>query len=217
MAASLMMLSMHLQPLATKAVTPRDTADYPADPRVAVVEFYQHIRAGEAEPAWKCWDADLGKGADHKYEEAQVRNTIAQWIAQFRLEQALEKKLPEIYAAMKGNDALTPIPEQIQTARFTTFRRLAIVRWSDDEDAALPLELDTGTKPPKWFISLRHYRGTTRASVGDAFRTTGLLAQSIDDTTKDVLAGKVKTGDDLQAAQMRHLDEQLKKLPKDKE
>lgn len=216
-AAILLLLATPLPAPTAEAATPRDTVDYPADPRVAVVEFYQHIRAGEAEAAWKCWDPAAGKDDDRKYEETQVRNTIAQWIAQFRLEQALEKKLPPLYAQMQKNGALTPTPEQIQSARFTTFRRLAIVRWGDDEDAALPLELDTSLKQPKWLLSLSHYRETTRASVGDSFRTTDMMAQALDGVTRDVLAGKVKTGDDLQATQLRHLEEQLKKLPDSKE
>src|SRR5438105_474487 len=75
-------------------VRARDTADYPSDPRVIAMEFYRHIRAGDAEPAWKCWDPEVPQ--ERRYEEMQIRNTIGQLIAQFRLEQALEKKLPEI-------------------------------------------------------------------------------------------------------------------------
>jgi protein-tyrosine-phosphatase len=74
----------------------RDTADYPTDPRVAAVAFYRHIRNGEAEEAWGCWDPDAGKTTDAKYERTQVRDMIALWIAQFRLEQAVMKKLPQL-------------------------------------------------------------------------------------------------------------------------
>ena len=175
-----------------------------------MVEFFQHTRAGEAESAWKCWDRETGKAEDVKYDETQVRNTIAQ----FRLEQALEKTLPPIYEKMKTNGALTPTPERIGSAKFTTFRRLAIVRWSDNEDAGLPLDLDTGTKPPKWLISTGQYRATARASVGDSFRNMDLLARTTDSVAKDVLDGKVKTAEDLEMAGLHHLDEQLRKLKK---
>ena len=214
---NLLRVVLHLQTSVAEAATPRDTADYPADPRPVVVEFFQHIRAADAEAAWKCWDSTVGKGEDKKYEATQVRNAIAHWIAQFRLEQTLEKKLPQLYDKMKTDGTLTPTPEQIANAKFTTFRRLAIIRWDDDEDAGLPLELDTSAKSPRWLISLSHYRETTRASVGDSFRATNITARAIDEVTKDVLHGKVKTSADLADAQMRHLDEQLKKLPKPKE
>jgi len=187
----------------------RDTADYPADPRVAAVEFYEHIRNGEAEEAWRCWDASPGKTTGAKYEEDLIRNEIAGWIAQSRLERTVMKKLPQVYKEMEKNRVLTPTPEQIAKAKFTTFRRLAIIRWSDHEDAALPMVLDTRMKPPKWKISLSHYRETTRSSVGDSFRMMD-MARLIDSVTKDVLDGKVESYDDLQKASMRHLDEQLK-------
>jgi len=216
-AVNLLRVVLHLQPSVAEAATPRDTADYPADPRPVVVEFFQHIRAGDAEAAWKCWNSAVGEGEDKTYEVTQVRNTIAGWIAQFRLEQAVEKRLPHLYEKMKTDGRLTPTPEQIAKAKFTTFRRLAIIRWHDDEDAGLPLELDTSAKPPKWLISLSHYRETTRASVGDSFRATDITARATDKVTKDVLEGKVKTAEDLADAQMRHLNEQLKKLPKPKE
>jgi hypothetical protein len=213
-AMSLLRCLLPLQFSVAEAATPRDTADYPADPRPVVVEFFQHVRAGDAESAWKCWDPAVGKGQDKQYEVTQIRNTIAYWIAQFRLEQVLEEKLPQLYDEMKSDGTLIPTPEQITKARFTTFRRLAIVRWGDDEDAALPLELDTSAKPPRWLISLRHYRETTRASVGDTFRVTDIVARATDNVTKDVLDGKVKTAEDLAEAQMRHLGEQLERLQK---
>src|SRR5207237_10697960 len=109
---------LHLQTSVAEAGTPRDTADYPADPRPVVVEFFQHIRAGDAEAAWKCWDPAVGKGEDEKYEVAQVRNMIAHWIAQFRLEQAVEKKLPQLYDKMKTAGTLTPTSEKIEKAKF---------------------------------------------------------------------------------------------------
>jgi hypothetical protein len=202
---------------AAGAATPRDTADYPVDPRPIVAEFFRHVRAGEAEAAWKCWNSAVRHGEDKKDEQMQVRNTIAQWIADFRLEQALQKNVPQLYENMKAAGTLTPAPEQIAKAKFTTFRRLAIIRWSDDEDAALPLELDTSAKPPRWLISLSHYRETTRSSVGDSFRATDITARATAAVTKDVLDGKVKTADDLEDAQLRHLDELFKKLPKPKE
>jgi hypothetical protein len=111
---------------------------------------------------------------------------------------------------MEENGTLIPTPEQVAKAKFTTFRRLAIIRWSDDEDAALPMVLDTSMKPPKWKISLSHYRETTRSSVGDSFGMIDMAAV-IDSLTKDVLDGKVKSKDELQEAQLRHLEEQLKK------
>jgi hypothetical protein len=51
---------------------------------------------------------------------------------------------------------------------------------------------------------------------GDSFRTTNVTARAAEEVTKDVLAGKVKTEDALQAAQMRYLTKELKKLPKPK-
>jgi hypothetical protein len=214
---NLMLNVLHLQIPAAEAASPRDTADYPIDPRPIVAQFFRYVRAGEAEAAWKCWKSEVRQGADKKYEETQVRNTIAQWIANFRLEQALQEKVPQLYENMKADGTLTPTPEQIAKAKCTTFRRLAIIRWSDDEDAGLPLELDTTAKPPTWLISLGHYRETTRASVGDSFRATNITAKATDAVTKDVLDGKVRTAEDLAEAQLRHLDEQLKKLPKPKE
>src|SRR5947207_14745924 len=103
---------LQLQTSVAEAATPRDTADYPADPRPVVVEFFQHIRSGDAEAAWKCWNSTVGKGEDKKYEVTQVRSAIAHWIAQFRLEQALEKKLPQLYDKMKTDGTLTPTREQ---------------------------------------------------------------------------------------------------------
>src|SRR5437879_610835 len=55
---------LHLQTSVAEAATPRDSADYPADPRPVVVEFFEHIRAGDAEAAWKCWDPAVGKEKD---------------------------------------------------------------------------------------------------------------------------------------------------------
>lgn len=214
---SLMVNVCHLQIPAAQAATPRDTADYPVDPRPIVAQFFQHVRVGEADAAWKCWNSQVRPGAERKYEETQVRNTIALWIANFRLEQALQMKAPQVYEKMKADGKLTPTTEQIAKANFTTFRRLAIIRWSDDEDAGLPLELDTGAKPPTWLISLGHYRETTRASVGDSFRVTNIKAIVTEAVTKDVLDGKVRTAEDLAEAQLRHLGEQLNKLPKPKE
>ena len=187
----------------------RNTLGYPADPRVAAVEFYGHIRRGEAEEAWKCWFADAPSNA--KYEETLIRNTIAEWISQFRLEQAVMKKLPQLYREMEKSASLIPTPDEIAKARFTAYRRLAIIRWSDDEDAGLPLVLDSGIDPPKWKISLSHYRETTRSSVGDSFHATDMMARVLDSVTKDVLDGKVKTRDELAEAQMRYLEAQLKK------
>ncbi len=187
----------------------RNTLGYPADPRVAAVEFYGHIRRGEAEEAWKCWFADSRGNA--KYQENVVRNTIAEWISQFRLEQAVEKKLPQLYKEMEQSRRLTPTPDEIAKARFTAYRRLAIIRWSDDEDAGLPLVLDSSIDPPKWKISLSHYRETTRSSVGDSFHATDMMARVLDSVTKDVLDGKVKTKDELEEAQTRYIEAQLKK------
>src|SRR5689334_20079750 len=129
----------------------RDTLGYPADPRVAAVEFFGHIQRGEAEEAWKCWFADSRGNA--KYDENVIRNTISEWISQFRLEQALMQKMPQLYLEMQKSGSLTPTPEQIAKASFTKYRRLAIIRWSDDEDAGLPLVLDSGMQPAKWKIS----------------------------------------------------------------
>ena len=189
----------------------RDTADYPPDPRVIAVEFFQHIRAGDAAGAWRCWDSDLPDPSDRKYEEMQVRNSIGIWIADFRLEQALEKKFPSVYEKMKESGELTPAPELVAKAKFTTFRRLAIIRWSEDEDAGLPLVLDTSKTPPKWMISLSQYRETTRASVGDSFRSTDAVARATDHLTRDILSGKVKTERDLEGAPARYLEWELKK------
>ena len=96
-------------------------------------------------------------------------------------------------------------------ASFTTFRRLAIIRWSEEEDSGLPLELDTSRKPSKWLISMKHYRETTRASVGDSFRATDAAVQAIDHLTRDVFDGKVKTERDLSDAHRRYLEDELAK------
>jgi hypothetical protein len=214
---ALVMSLAHPQICTAEGATRLDTVDYPVDPRPIVVRFFAHVRAGDGEAAWKCWNSAVRHDDDKKYEETQVRNTIAQWMANFRLEEALQAKAPKLYEQMKANGTLTPSSAQLAKARFTTFRRLAIVRWSDDEDAALPLELDTNAQPPRWLISLSHYRETTRSSVGDSFRATNVTARAIAEVTKDVLAGKVKTEDDLDEARLRHLERQLKKVPKPKE
>lgn len=202
---------------AAEAATPRDTADYPADPRAIVAELFEQIRKGDAEAAWQCWNPEVRPGGDKGYEQRQVKNTIAQWIANFHLEQALQEKVPKVFNAMKARGTCTPTAAELAKAQFTTFRRLAIVRWSEDEDAALPLELDTTAKPPRWLISLSHYRETTRASVGDSFRMTNATALATEEVTKDVLAGKVRTEEGLENAQLRHLGQQMKKTRKRKE
>lgn len=205
-----------LVPLSAEAGSRRDTSDYPADPRPIVVEFFRDIRADAPEAAWKCWNSYVPEGKDEKYEHNQIRNAIAEWIATYQLEQALKKKLPQVYEVMKAQGELTPTPSQISNAKVITFRRLAIIRWGDDEDAGLPLVLDTNAKPPRWLISLSHYRETTRSSVGDSFQATDAVAKAINDVTKDVLHGNIKSTEALGEAQLRHLNEELQKLTKEK-
>jgi hypothetical protein len=195
-----------------QTATARDTADYPADPRPIVVQYFESILSGDAGEALQCWDLQSPAGSDAKYEQTQIRNTIAELIAEARLERAVKEKLPALYAKMEEAKALTPTPERIRKANFTTFRRLAVIRWSEDEDAGLPLVLDTNLKPPRWKISLSHYRETTRASVGDSFRASDVVPRSLDKVTQDILAGIVVDANGLAEARLRHLEEELKKM-----
>ncbi len=77
----------------------------------------------------QCWDNDVEGDERRKYVAQLVSHLLDEMIASHRFEQALADKLPDAYrkASQAGNT--TPTEVDVAKAKFTLYRRLAIVNW----------------------------------------------------------------------------------------
>jgi hypothetical protein len=160
----------------------------------------------------RCWYDDLRdlEGERRKYIGDLVSHLVDEMIAESRLEQALARKMPGArrdageVGQVRGP---TPTADELAKARFTIYRRLAVVNWGRDKDSGFPMVYDNWGNEPRWKISKRQWYATTHSSVGDSLLLTGWFAKAKDATTKEILEGKFKTIEEVDKAYQRQMGE----------
>jgi hypothetical protein len=197
------------------------SADPANDPRPGLTRFFDAIRSADKTAAMQCWHDDLREleGDRRKYIGDLVSHLVDEMIAEYRLEQALASKMPDVrceegQAGRVGGP--TPTADELAKAQFTIYRRLAVINWGRDEDSGFPMVYDNHGNERRWRISKRQWYATTHSSVGDALLLSGLSAKAKDATTPEILAGKFKTIEEVDQAYGRHMEEELVKVEKAK-
>ena len=200
-------------PAPTPVVSPSPAAGDPLDdPLPGLVSYFDAIRRGDKPTALACWFNDVDGDGSRSYIASLIPHLIDSLIADYQLEQALVDKLPELHAQMQAAGRTTPDATRLAAAaKFTTFRRLAIVRWADGDEGACPMVYDnTNRDHGVWKISMQQWHETAGASVGDSFLLGGWTARATEMTAKDIRAGKVHTAEELQSAMLDHLGKLIK-------
>jgi hypothetical protein len=191
--------------------TASTTKSAAADPRQDLAMFFDAVRRGDQASAFDCWDNDIAPLDQRAYVEDLVRHLMREMIAGYRLEQALSAKLPEEYDKARRAGRCTPTPEELAAAQFTSYRRLAIVKWGAAEDAGFPMVLDSRDQShPRWKISMQQWYATNHSSVGDSMLMSGWGAEAKDLTAKEILDGNLRTIESVQLAYVRHMNELAK-------
>ena len=65
--------------------------------------------------------------------------------------------------------------------------------------------LDNTQRPGVWKISMQQWYETNRSSVGDSMLIAGWQTKAMALTTSDLLAGKVKTAEELEDTLIKHM------------
>jgi hypothetical protein len=195
----------------------RPSTDSADDPRPGVQRFFDAVRRADKTAAMQCWHDDLGYFEDDRRKMIGdlILNLVDDMIAEYRLEQALASKMPD--ARREARESLlvrgpTPTADELANARFTLYRRLAVINWGRDADSGFPMQYDNRPNEPRWKISMRQWYETTHSSVGDALLYSGMHAKAKDATATDVLAGKFKTMQQVHEGYQRHLGEAVDAL-----
>jgi hypothetical protein len=195
----------------------RPSTDSADDPRPGLQRFFDAVRHADKTAAMQCWHDDLRyfDGERRKFIGDLIHNLVDDMIADYRLEQALAGKMPD--ARREAGEAglvrgPTPTTDELAKARFTIYRRLAVINWGRDADSGFPMQYDNRPNEPRWKISMRQWYETTHSSVGDALLLSGMHAKAKDATASDVLAGKFKTMQQVHEAYLRHLGEAVDAL-----
>ncbi len=180
-----------------------------ADPRATVMAFFDAIRRGNEQQALACWNNDtdqsVGNSEHRKYVEDVVVGFIRYSIAAYQLQQAMVKRFP-LEMKISGERDELPDPAQIASAQSIRYVRLALVRWSDTEEDALPL-FDAGRETKDWKLSMQQWYKTNRSAFGDSMLLSGILAQTAERTRQEVVDGKFLTLFDGRMAYLRHFSE----------
>jgi hypothetical protein len=190
----------------------RPATDPADDPRPGLQRFFDAVRSADKTAAMQCWYDDMHdlEAWRRKVIGDLVDHLVDEMIAESRLEQALASKMPGVRRE-KGEVGQvrgpTPTDNELAKARFTIYRRLAVINWGRDKDSGFPMQYDNRPNEPRWKISKRQWYTTTRSSVGDSLLLTGWFAKAKDATTKEILAGKFKTIEEVDKAYRRHMGE----------
>jgi hypothetical protein len=179
----------------------------PADPRAALVAYFDAVRQGDENKALACWMDDVDAADRRKYTEEIVRAFVRQSIAAAHLEDSMRQKLPTDFQKLRHDGNAMPNDAQLATCRFTTYLRLAICAWGSQEDDGLPMVLDSSRHPATWRISMQQWYETNRSSVVDSMLITGWQAKAMELTEKEVLAGKLKNADEVELSLIDHMND----------
>ena len=187
------------------------TVDPNEDPRPGLAAFFDAIRKADEPAAFNCWFADIRNDEDRKSVEDLVHHLIREMIGTAKFEAALRSKFPADFEGIRRSGSTTPDAAQLLGCKFTTYRRLAICRWADDEDAGFPMVLDNHeriqNKHGVWKVSMQQWYETNRSSVGDSMLSSGWGVKAKELITKEMLAGKFKNVDEMQTAYLKHMKE----------
>jgi len=200
-----------LQAQATRPAT-QSAVDADSDPRPNLSHFFDAIRNGDESAAFDLWYDDIPGDDDHrKHVESLVHHLDAELAAEAKFQTAMSQKMPVELEKMRKQGSILPDSKTILGCQFTAYRRLAICKWGEDEDDGFPMVLDNHGKyqgiPEAWRISMQQWYETNKSSVGDSMLLSGWGAKAKDLTTKDLLAGKLKTMDDVEGAYIDHMKE----------
>jgi hypothetical protein len=191
------------RPTVSPATQPED------DPRFGLGLYFDALRKGDEAAAYACWFDDISSDEEQrKYIADLVHHRVVEMIADCQLQKELALHLPDIYRQAQKSGGAPPEPSKLSSAQFTVYRRLAVIKWGDDEDDGFPMVLDNTDRAHKvWKISMQQWHETTRSSVGDSMLLSGWSAKATDMTTKDVRDGKIRTLEALSEAFLRHMSD----------
>jgi hypothetical protein len=185
----------------------RPSTDPANDPRPAIERFFDAVRHSDKAAAMQCWENDV-EGDERRVHVAElVSHLLDEMIASQHLEQALASKLPDVYRQVSQSGNTTPTDIDVANAKYTVYRRLAIVSWGRRDESGFPMEFDNRPNQQRWKISMRQWYTTNRSSVGDSMLLSGWGAKTKERTAADILDDKVKTNEQLQKAYLRHMRE----------
>lgn len=194
----------------TQSTTQQDFR-YPPDPRPGLAAFYDAIGKGDEVAAFNCWFDDIKGDAERHDVDDLVHHLNREMIATAKFEAALRQKLPAEFEKEHKDGEITPESKQLLACKYTVYRRLAICKWGDEEDDGFPMVLDNSGiyqgHPAVWKLSMQQWHETNASTVGDPMLASGFGVKVKDLVTKDLLAGKYKTLDDLLNGYLDHMKE----------
>jgi hypothetical protein len=181
------------------------------DPRPGLVAFYDALRHGDEAKAFGCWYDDAEGDDNRKQVEDLVHHLVTEMIASARFEDALRQTFPADYKKAQSDGGITPNTATLSGCQYAVYRRLAICSWGKDEDDGFPMVLDNSgmfqNQPAVWKLSMQQWHETNASSVGDPMLLSGWGAKAKDLTTKDLLAGKFKSADEMELGFLKHMNE----------